>query len=59
MNNQPQIDKITSANWREQPIQEIFPGIEVVSVWQEANRRAIVVTIAPDTKWQGLDIHTP
>ncbi len=55
MNN---IEKLFFANWKQQPAQEIFPGIQVYSMWQGINlKKALVVTIEAGSKWQGVDIH--
>lgn len=42
-------------NWKKQSAREIFPGIRVYSVWEED--KAMIVTIEPGSKWQGVDIH--
>ncbi|WP_158260716.1 hypothetical protein [Pleurocapsa sp. CCALA 161] len=34
MSDRQPIEKIASANWQLQPMQEPFPGIKVSSVWQ-------------------------
>lgn len=54
-----QIDnKVVFANWKQQPEQEIFSGIQVYSVWQGKTKgKAVVVTIKPGCKWQGVDFH--
>lgn len=47
-----------SVNWKKQSASEIFPGIQVYSMWQEIKKgKAIVVTIEPGSKWQGVDVH--
>jgi anti-sigma factor ChrR (cupin superfamily) len=58
MSDHQQIEKIASVNWQLQPVQEVFPGIKVSSVWQgEAKGKAVVVTIEPGGTWQGVDVH--
>jgi anti-sigma factor ChrR (cupin superfamily) len=43
-------------NWKTQSAREIFPGIRVYSMWEETGK-AVIVTIEPGSKWQGVDIH--
>lgn len=57
MSNRQQTDKIIYANWQSQPMQDVFPGIKAASVWQGNKAKAVVVTIEPGGKWQGLDVH--
>ena len=58
MSSRSRVDKIVHANWQSQLIEEVFPGIKAASVWQgEVRGKAVVVTIEPGGKWQGIDIH--
>lgn len=54
-----QIDRqVVFANWKDQPVQQIFSGIQAYSMWQGINKgKAVVVTIEPGCKWQGIDFH--
>lgn len=50
--------KVTFAQWKKQPVKEIFPGIEVSLIWQGKNQgKALMVAIKPGCKWQGVDFH--
>jgi quercetin dioxygenase-like cupin family protein len=52
------MNEIVFANWKNQPMQEIFPGISVCELWKnQAGSKAVVVNIEPGGKWQGWDKH--
>ncbi|MEL6927335.1 MAG: cupin domain-containing protein [Cyanobacteria bacterium J06600_6] len=57
MSDRQQTDQVVYAHWRSQPVAEIFPGIKAASVWQGDKNKAVVVTIEPGGKWQGVDVH--
>lgn len=57
-NTKKSIESIFFVNSKQQESQEIFSGIHVKSMWQGATKgKAVVVTIAPGSKWQGVDTH--
>lgn len=52
------MNEIISANWKEQPMQEVFTGIHACQLWAaKTGAKAIVVKIEPGGKWQGYDVH--
>ena len=57
MKDSQQTDKVVYANWRTQPVEKVFPGIKAALVWQGDKGKAVVVTIEPGGKWQGVDVH--
>ena len=54
------LEGVVSANWRELPRKEIFPGVHRYLVWQEAGGSiALVVEFEPGAKFTTLDTHGP
>jgi anti-sigma factor ChrR (cupin superfamily) len=52
------MNKIFFANWKNQPLQEVFPGIHAGQLWQgQTGAKAMIVKIEPGGKWQGIDVH--
>lgn len=52
------MNQIEFANWREQPMTEVFEGISVCQLWtNNTEAKAMVVKIEPGAKWQGWDEH--
>ncbi len=52
------MNQITFANWKEQSMSEIYPGINACQLWSGATgSKALVVKIEPGGKWQGWDKH--
>jgi anti-sigma factor ChrR (cupin superfamily) len=53
------LEGVVSANWRELPRKEIFPGVHRCLVWQEAGGSiALVVEFEPGAKFTTLDTHS-
>ena len=51
---------VVSANWRDIPAKEIFPGIRKRILWQGANgAKAQILEIDAGAKFTTLDIHSP
>jgi anti-sigma factor ChrR (cupin superfamily) len=54
------LEGVVSANWRELPAKEIFPGIRMRILWQGANgAKAKILEIDPGAKFLSLDTHAP
>ena len=54
------LEGVVSANWRDLPAKEIFPGIRVRILWQGTNgAKAQILEIDPGAKFTTLDIHSP
>lgn len=52
------MNEIVFANWKNQPMQEIFTGISACQLWQgKTGAKAMIVKIEPGGKWQGIDVH--
>jgi len=51
---------VVSTNWENLPAKEIFPGIQMRTLWQGTNgAKAIVLEFAPGAKFTTLDVHSP
>ena len=54
------LEGVVSANWRDLPAKEIFPGIRMRILWQGTNgARAKILEIDPGAKFTTLDTHSP
>ena len=54
------LEGVVSANWRDLPAKEIFPGIRMHILWQGTNgAKAKILDIDPGAKFTTLDIHSP
>lgn len=54
------LDGVISANWRDLPIEEIFPGIRKRILWQGTNgAKAQILEIDPGSKFLTFDTHSP
>jgi hypothetical protein len=54
------LEGVVSANWRDLPAKEIFPGIRRRVLWRgTSGARAQILEIDADAKFTTLDIHSP
>jgi len=54
------LEGVVSANWRDLPAKEIFPGIRMRILWQGTNgANAKILEIDPGAKFTALDSHSP
>ncbi len=54
------LEGVVSANWRDLPAKEIFPGIRKRIIWQGTNAaKAQILEIDPGAKFTVLDTHSP
>jgi len=54
------LEGVISANWRDLPTKEIFPGIRARILWQGTNgAKAQILEIDPGAKFTKLDTHFP
>ena len=54
------LEGVVSANWRDIPAKEIFPGIRMRILWQGSNdARAKILEIDPGASFTTLDTHSP
>ncbi|WP_283744671.1 cupin domain-containing protein [Sideroxydans sp. CL21] len=54
------LEGVVSANWRDLPAKEIFPGIRKRILWQGANgAKAQILEIDAGAKFTTLDTHSP
>jgi hypothetical protein len=55
----PDISRSVACDSRTIPPRSPGAGIQVRDLWRDGDRRAILVTMPPGSKWPGIDYHVP